>query len=142
MNAPFPEISCPRISLDGEEWEVSGVVSLLMPVTETGPMRGEVQRLFVSPWHRKKGVARMMMKRLEELAWEEGRWSLMLDTTVGTPAEGVYPRFGWRRGMVVVSFTTTYSEIDDRGCLWGLSCEGVLTGMNRKRMALAPKMEV
>ena len=34
---------------------------------------------------------------LESVAAEIGRWSLLLDTTVGSDAEHVYPRLGYER---------------------------------------------
>lgn len=76
-------------------FEVSGVVSLATPFSQTGPFRGLVEKLFVSPLHRRKGIARTIMAKLEAVAWDDGRWSLMLDTTVGTDAEHVYPRLGY-----------------------------------------------
>ncbi|KEF53382.1 uncharacterized protein A1O9_10357 [Exophiala aquamarina CBS 119918] len=79
------------------ELEVSGLVALSTPFSQTGPFRGVVQKLFTSPFHRRKGIARAMMKKLEEVAWDLGRWSLLLDTTVGTDAEHVYPRLGYKQ---------------------------------------------
>ena len=55
------------------EAEVAGYVCLMMPATETGPFRGEVNKLMVSPDHRRKGVARRVMGLLEEVARERGR---------------------------------------------------------------------
>lgn len=37
------------------------------------------------------------MSELERVARREGRWNLLLDTTVGSEAEGVYPRLGWQK---------------------------------------------
>lgn len=56
-----------------EETEVAGYVCLMMPSTETGPFRGEVNKLIVSPKHRRKGVARRVMEMLEAVARERGR---------------------------------------------------------------------
>ena len=81
----------------GTELEVSGVVSLATPFSQTGPFRGMVEKLFVHPLHRRKGIAKKVMARLETVAVELGRWSLLLDTTVGSDAEHVYPRLGYER---------------------------------------------
>ena len=62
---------------DAEEGEVAGYVCLMMPVTETGPFRGEVNKLMVSPRHRRKGVARRVIELLEEVARERGRGLLV-----------------------------------------------------------------
>ncbi|KUJ16770.1 uncharacterized protein LY89DRAFT_782045 [Mollisia scopiformis] len=69
--------------------EVAGVVMLEMPVTETGPFRGEVQKLLVPPEYRKMGVTSRMMAKLENVAREKGRKLL------GNPAEFVYPKLGY-----------------------------------------------
>ncbi len=62
---------------DSSENEVIGYVFLLMPVSETGPFRGEVCKLMVSPNHRYKGVARRVMGLLEAYAREKERWLLV-----------------------------------------------------------------
>ena len=64
--------------------EVAGFVMLTRRVgpdgkrtTETGPFRGEVLKLLVSPKHRKKGIARKVMMKLEEVALKTGVWLLV-----------------------------------------------------------------
>ena len=47
-----------------------GTDSKLM--TETGPFRGDVLKLLVSPNHRGKGIARRVMEKLEEVALKTG----------------------------------------------------------------------
>lgn len=97
-------VSAPTVNIAGEDFEVAGVVSLSKPLSETGPFRGIVEKLFTSPMHRRKGVARMVMRELERLARQDRRWSLMLDTEVGSEAEGVYPRLGYTRMGVVETY--------------------------------------
>ncbi|KAG4414076.1 hypothetical protein IFR04_012777 [Cadophora malorum] len=75
--------------------ELAGYVMLAMPESETGPFRGGVEKLLVSPRWREKGVARRVMGMLEEVAKKEGRGLLMLGTTKGSPAEVIYPRLGY-----------------------------------------------
>ena len=62
----------------GEE-EFAGfvVLSHAHPVAETGPFRGDVEKLLVSPKYRRRGVARNIMAKLEEIAREEGRTLLV-----------------------------------------------------------------
>ncbi|EHY53226.1 hypothetical protein ABEF92_001621 [Exophiala dermatitidis] len=84
--------------------EVSGVVSLSTSTSQTGPFRALVEKLFVSPLHRRKGIARVIMSKLEQVALDHGCWNLMLDTTVGTEAELVYPRLGYNRLGVVPEY--------------------------------------
>lgn len=81
-----------------------GYVCLMMPASETGPFRGEVNKLMVSPRHRRKGVARRVMEKLEEVGRERGRTLLILDTTIGLPAEQVYPKLGWKEWGVLPNY--------------------------------------
>lgn len=94
---PWPIIPATATMTTPEDLEVAGLVSLATPFSQTGPFRALVEKLFTSPFHRKKGVARAVMKKLEDVAWDLGRWNLLLDTTVGTDAEHVYPRLGYKQ---------------------------------------------
>jgi GNAT superfamily N-acetyltransferase len=91
----------PTFQSGGTTLEVSGVVSLSTPFSQTGPFRALVQKLFVHPCHRRKGIAKSILSKLEAVAMEHGRWNLMLDTTVGTAAEDVYPKLHYERLGVV-----------------------------------------
>ena len=107
--APFENHDWPILPHDstGQEsdLEISGVVSLSCPVSQTGPFRGLVQKLFVSPFHRRKHIATDLMTALEQRASTRGRWSLMLDTTVGSVAEQMYPKFGYETLGVVREYS-------------------------------------
>jgi GNAT superfamily N-acetyltransferase len=59
------------------EVELAGYVMLGMPFAQTGPFRGIVEKLLVLPVHRKKGIARALMLKLEEVARDEGRGLLV-----------------------------------------------------------------
>lgn len=78
----------------GEE-ELAGLVSLSIPFSETGPFRGDVEKLLVSPEHRRKGIAKALMAKLEEAARAKGRTLLSLDAVTGEPAEKIYPKLGY-----------------------------------------------
>ena len=75
--------------------ELAGVVTLDMPFSETGPFRCEAEKLLVSPRYRRKGVARALMEKLEDVGREKQRGLIFLGTTVGTGAEDVYLRLGY-----------------------------------------------
>lgn len=57
--------------------EVAGVVMLNKPFAETGPFRADVLKLFTSPNYRRKGVAKRLMVKLEEVARREERTLLV-----------------------------------------------------------------
>ncbi|OAP62804.1 hypothetical protein AYL99_02031 [Fonsecaea erecta] len=98
---PAPTTSAHDPTAASEQLDISGVVSLATPFSQTGPFRAVVEKLFVSPLHRRRGIAKQLMARLERVAVDRGRWSLMLDTEVGSDAEHVYPRLGYERLGVV-----------------------------------------
>ncbi|KAF6813721.1 Acetyltransferase [Colletotrichum musicola] len=75
--------------------ELMGVVMLRMPYSETGPFRGFVEKLLVSPKFRGRGGARMLMSALEGESIRRGRTLLMLDTEAGSVAEMMYRKFGY-----------------------------------------------
>ena len=94
------------------EAELAGYVMLGKPFSHTGPFRGIVEKLLVSPEHRRKGIAKRLMEKLESVAKEARRTMLvsgdarmidsslkdcfqLLDTEAGSPAEVIYPRLGY-----------------------------------------------
>ncbi|CAD0107511.1 unnamed protein product [Aureobasidium uvarum] len=79
------------VSESGHE-ELAGYVALGSQACETGPFRGSVEKLLVSPRYRRRGIAKRLMSKLEEVALARGT-SLL----AGSPAEGIYPRLGYTR---------------------------------------------
>jgi GNAT superfamily N-acetyltransferase len=75
--------------------EVVGSVQLSPALKENASHRAEVQKLFVLPAWRGRGIARRLMDALETHARANGRTLLVLDTEAGSPAEAVYRRMGW-----------------------------------------------
>jgi GNAT superfamily N-acetyltransferase len=65
-----------RNETTGEE-ELAGYVMLGKPFSHTGPFRGIVEKLLVSPDHRRKGIAKRLMGKLESIAREVGRTMLV-----------------------------------------------------------------
>ncbi|KAJ6460643.1 acetyltransferase [Mycena sanguinolenta] len=75
--------------------QLAGYVVLYRPLTETGPFRGGVEKLFVSPNFRRRGLARILMEKLEEQAKINGQTLLALDTDTESAAEIVYRKLGY-----------------------------------------------
>jgi len=80
---------------DGGREQLAGYVALYRPLTETGPFRGVVEKLLVSPNFRRRGLARKLMEKLEQEAKNHGQTLLTLDTETGSPAEIIYPKLGY-----------------------------------------------
>ncbi|RMZ85041.1 hypothetical protein DV738_g5, partial [Chaetothyriales sp. CBS 135597] len=82
--------------------EISAVVSLHHPSSQTGPFRALVQRLLVSPLHRRRGLATQLVAELERRALQRGWWNLMLDSEAGSAAATtLYPKLGYQTLGVV-----------------------------------------
>lgn len=69
-------IQLARHETTGKE-ELAGYVMLGKPISQTGPFRGIVEKLLVSPEHRRKGIAKRLMETLEGVAREAGRTMLV-----------------------------------------------------------------
>lgn len=101
---PFPTGTTDYEGLQEDGLEVSGLISLYMPESETGCFRGEAQSFVVSGYHRRRGIGRKLIEELEIQAVKHGRWNVMLEATVGTPAETIYARLAWTRLGVVKDY--------------------------------------
>lgn len=100
--SPFPSEDHREMLKD--DLEVSGVITLYMEPAETYSFRGSVAGFTTSGYHRGSGIGKSLMRELEAQALKHGRWNLMLETTVGTPAVEVYKRLGWREVGFVKDF--------------------------------------
>jgi GNAT superfamily N-acetyltransferase len=67
--------------------------------------RAELQKVFVDPALRGKGVGRMLMQAIHDAARQHGRTLLLLNTRRGEPAESFYRQLGYREVGVVPGYT-------------------------------------
>lgn len=75
---------------------ILGTVQLDLAAMPNQRHRGDVSKLMVHPDGRRQGIARALMARLLEIAVEEGRWLLTLDTRSGDAAEPLYRSLGFQ----------------------------------------------
>ncbi|HBV39355.1 MAG TPA: GNAT family N-acetyltransferase [Erwinia sp.] len=61
-----------------------------------GSHRAEIAKLLVHPDARRQGIARELLSRAEQLASEQGKTLLVLDTRSGDAAEQLYLAQGWQ----------------------------------------------
>ncbi|TPX18919.1 uncharacterized protein E0L32_011397 [Thyridium curvatum] len=76
--------------------ELVGAVMLGTPPTETSPHCGLVESLLVSPRHRSRGGARMLLAALEVEAARRGRYLLRAETASGSAAEEVFKKASYQ----------------------------------------------
>ncbi len=81
-----------------------GTVQLVLDMPPNQPHRAEVVKLLVSPAHRRQGVARALMRRVEQTARGIGRRLLVLDTRKGDAAEALYRDTGWTKAGVIPGY--------------------------------------
>jgi GNAT superfamily N-acetyltransferase len=74
---------------------LAGCVTLDLATPPNQPHRADVQKLLVHPAGRRRGLARALMRRLEQEAARSGRTLLTLDTRAGDTAEVLYRSEGW-----------------------------------------------
>jgi ribosomal protein S18 acetylase RimI-like enzyme len=75
--------------------KIVGTVQLELAGQPNQQHRAEVAKLLVHPEARRRGIARALMARLEELASSERRTLLTLDTRTGDKAEPLYQSMGY-----------------------------------------------
>lgn len=79
-----------------EGQQLLGSVQLSLCGKPNGRHRAEVQKLFVHSRARGRGLATLLMRRVEELARAASCSLLVLDTETGSKAEHVYRHLGWQ----------------------------------------------
>lgn len=84
---------------------LAGTVMLDLDMSPNQPHRADVQKLLVHPDIRRRGLARLLMDRLEQEARTVGRNLLTLDTRAGDTAEAIYAASGWTRAGSIPGFT-------------------------------------
>lgn len=76
---------------------VLGTVALALATLPNAAHRAEVSKLLVHPSARRRGIASLLLRTVEQEALARGRTTLVLDTETGSPAEGLYAGLGWQR---------------------------------------------
>ncbi|MGV3548754.1 GNAT family N-acetyltransferase [Rhizobium sp.] len=89
--------------LDGR---IAGTVQLDCDTPPNQPHRAEVRKLIVHPDFRNRGLARMLMREIEQIAQARGCSLLTLDTRTGDKAEPLYASLGY----VTVGIVPGYSR--------------------------------
>ena len=83
---------------------VVGTVQLVLAQPETQPHRADIAKMLVHRRARRRGLAAALMRAAEQLALEQGKTLLVLDTVTGGDAERLYEGLGWQRCGVIPGY--------------------------------------
>jgi acetyltransferase len=86
------------------EDKIVGSVQLDLASMPNAAHRAEVQKLLVFRSWRRQGIGLRLMTTIEQVARQEGRPLLVLDTRLGDAAEQLYTRMGYTRVGVIPGF--------------------------------------
>jgi len=87
--------------LDGE---IAGTVQLDYDTPGNQLHRAEVRKLLVHPKFRRRGIAKLLMAEIEDIASGLGRSLITLDTRTGDTAEPLYAGLGYRTAGVIPGY--------------------------------------
>ena len=83
---------------------LTGTVQLDLDMMPNQAHRGVVAKLLVHPEHRRRGIARALMRAIEGEAWARGRSLVTLDTRTGDDAEPLYRALGYQAAGTIPGF--------------------------------------
>ncbi|PWS39171.1 GNAT family N-acetyltransferase [Falsiroseomonas bella] len=109
-----------RLLVARDGTKILGTVQLAFAPQPNQAHRADVTKLLVHPEGRRRGVGRALMLRLEDLAREEGRSLLVLDTVEGSAAQRLYESLGWTLLGVVPRFalSTDRTRLEGSAFFW------------------------
>jgi GNAT superfamily N-acetyltransferase len=87
--------------------EIVGTVQLIMSQPENQPHRADIAKMLVCRKARRRSIAQRLMSAVDDVAREEGKTVLVLDTVTGGDAERLYERAGWQRVGAVPKYALT-----------------------------------
>jgi GNAT superfamily N-acetyltransferase len=77
---------------------------MVLSQPDNQPHRADIAKMLVHRRARRRGIAQRLMNAIDEIAREEGKTVLVLDTVTGGDAERLYERTGWQRAGVVPKY--------------------------------------
>lgn len=86
---------------------IVGTVQLMMSLPDNQPHRADVAKMLVHRKARRRGIAQRLMAGLDDVAREEGKTVLVLDTVTDGDAQRLYQRAGWQRVGEVPKYALT-----------------------------------
>lgn len=82
---------------EDRDGEIVGTVQMIVSQPDNQPHRGDIAKMLVHRKARRRGIAQRLIAAIDDVAREEGKSVLVLDTVTGGDAERLYERAGWQR---------------------------------------------
>ena len=76
---------------------ICGTVQLSFDLPENQPHRADLSKMLVHRRARRQGLGEALLREIESVAREHGRWLLVLDAVTGADGARLYERMGWIR---------------------------------------------
>lgn len=102
-----------RVLVAREGGRILGTTTVILGMPPNGRQRGEIAKVLVHPAARRRGIARRLMLAAENLAREDGRRTLVLDTA-GAEAERLYLALGWKAAGIVPNYALNIHGVPER----------------------------
>jgi len=83
---------------------IVGTVQLVTSQPDNQPHRADVSKMLVHRSARRRGIAHRLMTAIDDVARDEGKSVLVLDTVTGGDAERLYERAGWSKAGVIPDY--------------------------------------
>ncbi|MFS0864061.1 GNAT family N-acetyltransferase [Fredinandcohnia sp. 179-A 10B2 NHS] len=84
-----------RLFVAIDNGEIAGSIQVHLCTKQNGTHRAEIAKLMTNPAYRRMGIARKLMEVAEEIAVQEERALLVLDTRKGDPSNHLYQSLGY-----------------------------------------------
>ena len=81
-----------------------GTVTLHCDCPPNQPHRGEIAKMMTAASHRGRGVGSALLREAEQIARQQGRTLLVLDTAVDEGATGFYEKLGYTLAGMIPDF--------------------------------------
>jgi GNAT superfamily N-acetyltransferase len=92
---PSPGVTLLVAEADGR---IGGTVQLHAATSANGAHRVEIAKLLVHPTWRRRGIASALMNAAEDVARQQGKLLIVLDTREGDPSNLLYASVGYTQG--------------------------------------------
>jgi ribosomal protein S18 acetylase RimI-like enzyme len=125
--------------------DLIGTVTLLLALPPNQPHRAEIAKMMTRISHRRRGVARALMRTAESMAVARGRTLLVLDTAVEDGAAGLYEGLGFSLAGIIPDYALKpHGGLTGTMIYWkriGRACTRLTTASQGHPCAIARKSD-